>query len=73
MALSGAQIKTSLKILQASPVQGEDLKSPPYNLAVGDECNQQGVKEKGGETVGVVEEQIGQVLTLVMYIVARDP
>jgi len=46
--------------LQASPVQGEDLKSPPHNLAVGDECNQQGVKEKGGETVEVVEEQIGQ-------------
>merc|ERR1719222_228407 len=46
--------------LQVSSVQGEDLKSPPHNLAVGDECNQQGVKEKGGETVEVVEDQIGQ-------------
>merc|ERR1719222_862272 len=46
--------------LQVSSVQGEDLKSPPHNLAVGDECNQQEVKEKGGETVEVVEEQIGQ-------------
>jgi len=43
--------------LQASSAQGEDLKSLPHNLAVGDECNQQGVKENGGETVEVVEEQ----------------
>ena len=34
-------------------------------MAVGDKCNQQRVKEKGGEMAEVVEEQIGQVLTLV--------
>jgi len=45
---------------QASPVQGEDLKSRPHNLAVGDKCNQQGVIEKGGEMVEVLEEHIGQ-------------
>jgi len=51
------QETNSQEPLQASSVQGEDLKSPPHNLAVGDECNQQGVKENGGETVEVVEEQ----------------
>ena len=51
------------------------MKSPPHNLAVGDECNQQGVNEKGGETVEVVEEQIAQVLTLMVCfnVVTRDP
>ena len=41
-------------------------------MSVGDECNQHGVKEKGGETIEVVEEQIGQVQTLVC-ILERDP
>ena len=53
------------KLPQTSPVQGEDLKSRPHNLAVGDKCNQQGVIEKGGEMVEVLEEHIGQVLTFV--------
>ena len=53
------------KLPQASPVQGEDLKSRPHNMAVEDKRNQQRVKEKGGEMAEVVEEQIGQVLTLV--------
>ena len=41
-------------------------------MSVGDECNQHGVKEKGGETIEVVEEQIRQVQTLVC-ILERDP
>ena len=58
-------------IRQGSPVQGKDCKT--LNLAVGDECNQDGVKEKGGETTEVVEEQIGQVLLLTLVCIpARD-
>ena len=38
-------------------------------MAVGDECNQDGVKEKGGETTEVVEEQIGQVLLLTLVCI----
>ena len=60
-----------LKYPQASPVQGLDLKNPPHNLAVGDECNQQGEKEKGGELIEVVEKQFGQVQTLAC-ILAQD-
>ena len=48
------------------------MKNTPHNLSVGDECNQHWVKEKGGETIEVVEEQIGQVQTLVC-ILERDP
>ena len=53
------------KLPQTSPVQGEDLKSRPHNMAVEDKRNQQRVKEKGGEMAEVVEDQIGQVLTFV--------